>query len=344
MAQTDAVDPDDLDLLEREFRLGTVSRANFLTAGLMNRNWRVETTHGKVFALKLLRDVSSETARRSAAVQTALAAAGLPVCTPVTTRAGEPALEIGLRTYLVSPWVEGAHVEGTDLLLAEVADLGGLVGTIHEALNDPARVPLPPADARPIARVTEPEAAVEKAERLLARIAETSEPTAFDACAVHLLEERKLLLDKHRSGRPADGEVPGPYGWTHGDLQYRNLLRADGGITAVLDWDRVAVKPFAEEVARTAQVQFGGEHGRLDLDRVAAFVTGYRAIVPLSRDELADAVDRLWWKRMTDYWIAEFHYYRDDHGPDSLMLPSEQLLAWWTDHRDDVAQAFAAGA
>jgi homoserine kinase type II len=34
----------------------------------------------------------------------------------------------------------------------------------------------------------------------------------------------------------------------------------------------------------------------------------------------------------------------DDHGPDSLMAPSERLLAWWTDRRQDVEQAFAAGA
>ena len=65
---------------------------------------------------------------------------------------------------------------------------------------------------------------------------------------------------------------------------------------------------------------------------------------PLSRPDLADAVDRLWWKRMSDYWIFEFHYDRGDHGPDSLMAPSECLLAWWTDRREDVHQAFATGA
>jgi hypothetical protein len=80
------------------------------------------------------------------------------------------------------------------------------------------------------------------------------------------------------------------------------------------------------------------------LDRVAAFVTGYRSVRLLSEADLADAVDRLWWKRMPDYWIFELHYDRGDHGPDPLMVPSEELLAWWTDHRDQVQQAFAAGA
>src|SRR5262249_40685210 len=152
------------------------------------------------------------------------------------------------------------------------------------------------------------------------------------------------LIDKHRTGLPVEGEVAGPFGWTHGDLQYRNILRSGGTVSAVLDWDRIAVRPLGEEVARTAQVQFGGEHGSLDLDRVAAFVTGYRTVRPLSRSDLADAVERLWWKRMSDFWIFEFHYDRGDHGPDSLMAPSERLLAWWSDRREVVQEAFAAGS
>jgi hypothetical protein len=46
---------------------------------------------------------------------------------------------------------------------------------------------------------------------------------------------------------------------------------------------------------------------------------------------------------MSDYWIFEFHYDRADHGPDELLEPSERLLAWWSDHRRDVQEAFAVG-
>ena len=69
--------------------------------------------------------------------------------------------------------------------------------------------------------------------------------------------------------------MPGPFGWTHGDLQFRSILRDGGVVSAVLDWDRIAVRPLGEEVARTAQVQFGGELGYLDLERVAALTAGY---------------------------------------------------------------------
>jgi homoserine kinase type II len=238
----------------------------------------------------------------------------------------------------------GTSRRRTDLRLSEASDFGALVATVHQALNASSRVPLSPADVRPHAKVTSPEKAIQKADRLLSAVSAIAQRSAFNELARALLEERKLLIDMHRTDTPVHGETPGPFGWTHGDQQYRNILRSGGQVTAVLDWDRVAVRPFGEEVARTVQVQFGGEHGHLDLERVAAFVSGYRTVMPLSRADLADAVERLWWKRMSDFWIFEFHYDRDDHGPDSLMAPSEQLLVWWTDRRDDVQQAFASGA
>ncbi|WP_196455250.1 phosphotransferase [Planomonospora sp. ID82291] len=333
----------DLRRIGEEFGLGEVQDTAFLAEGLMNRNWRIATSTG-VYALKLLCDVPVEIVRRNAEVLNALASAGLPVRAPVNTRDGGTVLEIDSRNYLVSPWEQGAHVEGTDLPLTEVADLGALVATIHQVLGDQDRVPLPRAQTRPHVKVTSPGQAIDKADRLLGVIDAIAEPSEFDILARHLLEERKVLIDKHRACPPAEGQTPGPFGWTHGDLQYRNILRRDGKVTAVLDWDRIAVKPLGEEIARTAQVQFGGERGQFDLERVAAFVTGYRTVMPVSRADLVDAVDRLWWKRMSDYWILEFHYDRDDHGPDSLMEPSERLLTWWTDRRGEVEQAFAAGA
>lgn len=333
---------EDLPLIRRAFELGEVGDVAYLATGIMNRNWRLETTTG-THALKLLRDVPAPLARRNAAVLGGLATAGLPVCAPLRTGAGEALLSVGSRDYLVSPWAEGTHREGIELSLPEVQTFGAMVGEIHDALSAQDGVTLPAADLRPPAKVTGPEEAIAKADRLLRLVTNLKEPTEFDDVARMLLEQRKVLIDKHRSSAPAAGQARGPFGWVHGDLQYRNILWADGSVNAVLDWDRIAIKAVGEEVARTAQVHFGGEHGYLDLDRVAAFTSGYRSLRSLPQADLADAVERLWWKRMSDYWIFEFHYDRADHSPDALLEPSEQLLTWWTDHRRDVQEAFAAG-
>jgi Ser/Thr protein kinase RdoA (MazF antagonist) len=340
---TDRSIAEDLPTIVRTFGLGDVRDVVVLTTGIMNWNWRLETSAG-TYAVKLLCDVPADLACRNAAVLEGLAAAGLPVCAPQRTPDGKALLSIGPRDYLVSSWGEGVHHEGTKLSLATVESLGAVIAQIHDLLSAQAGVSLPHADVRPWSKVTAPEAAIAKADRLLRLITARPEPTAFDDVARELLAERKALIRRHASNAPMAGPAPGPFGWTHGDLQYRNILWADGAVTAVLDWDRIAVKPLGEEVARTAQVQFSGEHGHLDLDRVAAFVTGYRSLRPLSRADLADAVERLWWKRMSDYWIFEFHYDRADHGPDALLEPSERLLAWWTQHRHSVQEAFAVGA
>ncbi|MQS13364.1 phosphotransferase [Streptomyces kaniharaensis] len=201
---------------------------------------------------------------------------------------------------------------------------------------------LPQASEPSAAPVTTPGAAHAEADRFLALIAALESPTAFDAEAVQALGERKTLLDKYGSERPTTEVAADPVGWTHGDVQHRNVLWRDGKIAGVIDWDRIRVRPFGEEVARTATVQFGGEDGFLDLERTSAFVAGYRSVVPIPVPALADAVERLWWKRMSDYWQLVFHYDRDDHSCDHLFLPAERFLAWWTERREDVQEAFAA--
>ena len=116
------------------------------------------------------------------------------------------------------------------------------------------------------------------------------------------------------------------------------MIWAHGRVAAVLDWDRLAVRPYAEEVARTAQSQFGTS-GRFDLDRVNAFTTGYRRVIPLTDGDLSAALTRLWWRRMTDFWQLDFHYGRGNHDLDASFVEDERRLHWWTDHAADVRAA-----
>ncbi|MFD8786647.1 homoserine kinase [Kitasatospora sp. NPDC059599] len=333
---------EDLVVLGESFGLGEVQACRFLPNGLMNGNWRLETAEG-AFALKRIMDVPLPLARRNLAVLTELANAGVPVGRPRAAASGETVVEVEDRGYCLTPWMEGSHRPGTELTLDQVGDLGALLGQIHRSLNDGRTARLLPASPEQVsALVTAPAVAHAEADRFLALIVGLDGPTAFDTEVARALGERKMLLDKYSSERPVGEVAPGPVGWTHGDVQHRNVLWRDGKITGVIDWDRIRVRPFGEEVARTATVQFGGEDGFLDLERTAAFVAGYRSVVPIPVPALADAVERLWWKRMSDYWQLVFHYDRDDHSCDHLFLPAERFLAWWTERREDVQEAFAA--
>ncbi|MEV7777739.1 phosphotransferase [Kitasatospora sp. NPDC088351] len=333
---------EDLAVLGRAFGLGEVRECRFLSDGLMNGNWRLDTAEGS-FALKRIMDVPLSLARRNLAALAELADDGLPVGRARVSSAGDAVVDVAGRGYCLLPWMEGSHLPGTALSVGQAGDLGVLLGQVHRRLNGerPAGL-LPPGPEQVTVSVTTPAEAHQETDRFLALIAGLESRTAFDVEAASALAERKVLLETYGHEHPAGEVAIGPVGWTHGDVQHRNVLWQDGEIVGVIDWDRIRVRPFGEEVARTATVQFGGEDGFLDLELTSAFVAGYRSVVPLPVPALADAVDRLWWKRMSDYWQLVFHYDRDDHSFDHLFLPAERFLAWWTERREDVQEAFAA--
>lgn len=330
---------DDLAHLADAYSLGRIHQARYLAEGLMNRNWRIETDRG-VFALKQIVDVPVPKARRSLSVLDSLDARGLPVCPPRRSSSADVVVEVGGRHYCLLPWAAGTHRQGADLAPEEASTLGALLGRIHTSLASPkAGLPAPADVSR--AKVTAPEAAVAEADRFLEVIGRIEDPGAFDLAAASAVERRKVLIAEHAALRPASELPRGPVGWTHGDFQPLNVLWDGSAVSAVLDWDRLGVRPYAEEVVRTAQVSFGVDDGRLDLRLVAAFAAGYRSAVPVSDEDLADAIQRLWWKRMTDFWQLQWHYDKDDHGPDDLWVSGERLLGWWTGARGEVLDAFA---
>ncbi|MFF5484781.1 phosphotransferase [Streptomyces virginiae] len=327
----------DLPTLSRAFGLGEVRSRQFLAHGLMNRNWRLETTAG-TYAVKEITDVPLPKVRRNLAVLADLAREGIPVPAPLPSDEGDLVAEIDGRGYCVLPWMGGEHVQGTDLTLDQVRDLGALLARLHEGLRRHGPGPVP--KQVPATKVRGVDEADRAAAALLGRLPADS-VTDFDKGAIEALHQRRGLLARYADVRP-EGETPaGPYGWTHGDFQYRNLLCQGGQVVAVLDWDRLGVRPYGEEVARTAQVQFG-VGGVFDLDRIAAFCAGYRSVIDLSEGDLADAVKRLWWKRLTDFWQLEFYLDRQDPAFGEMFLTDEALLNWWTDRADEVQAAYAA--
>lgn len=327
-----------LEAVAETYGLGRVYGHRFLSDGLMNRNWRVETETG-VFAVKEITDVPLEKVRRNLAVLPGLQEDGVPVPVPLAGPGGSAVAEVAGHDFCVMPWVEGAHVQGVDLTEGEVRTLGTLLGRVHGALRHHTPAPVP--DQPPRTSVTDPLAAREAADKLRALLPSPA-TNSLEASSAEALAHRRQMLHRYADLRPTTDRPTGPYGWTHGDFQYRNLLRRGGEVVAVLDWDRLGIRPYAEEVVRTAQVQFG-VGGRFDLERVAAFVNGYRSVIPLSAAALADGLDRLWWKRMTDFWQLEFYLDRHDSTFGDMFLADEALLVWWTEHLSETREAFTAG-
>jgi homoserine kinase type II len=57
-------------------------------------------------------------------------------------------------------------------------------------------------------------------------------------------------------------------------------------------------------------------------------------------DELPAAVHRLWWERLTDFWMLSWRYERQDPRPDEQFPAASALVVWWTHHYEKVLDAF----
>ncbi|WP_371484514.1 phosphotransferase enzyme family protein [Kitasatospora sp. NBC_00315] len=322
----------------RGHRVGRLLTAVPVTEGLLNRGYRVTTEAGPYF-LKCYVDAATASRPTITAQHRATAglrARGLPVPPPLAAADGRTVTALGGRLFALFPWTEGGHRHGTELDLSQCDALGALLGRLHGALDEVcAPVPQPAGY-----RSADPRDSTLLAARLRRRAREHQPYGSFDALAEQRLGERLELLTALAHRRPAPDAAP-PTGWTHGDFHGLNLLYGGGEIRAVLDWDKLGPQPRAEEAVRGATLLFNDRlTGVLDLVRVRHYSQAYRAVGAAGSDELAAAVHRVWWERLNDFWILQWHYQRGDHRADPLFAATAGQLAWWCQEYEQILDAF----
>lgn len=325
-----------LAALLRRYGIAEVLGFRPLDEGLLNRSFAVRTGSGRLF-LKHYLDQEPHTIRAQHAATTALAARGLPVVAPLADLSGRTLNRAGSRLFALYPWVDGEHRPGLVLELEQCRALGALLGRLHDALDDilgPVAQPL----TQPTTQVDEARA---KALRLLDLLRNRPVREGIDDLAEFRLVERLGLLGKLAHRRPTDRALL-TVGHVHGDFHGLNVFhRADGEICSVVDWDRLSVQPYGEELVRSALILFVDPHdGQLDLARVREYVRGYVDVRPWMADELAAAVHRLWWERLTDFWMLSWRYERQDARTDEQFPAASALVVWWTHHYEKVLDAF----
>lgn len=326
------------DVLGR-FGLGAVLAAREVAEGLMNRNWSVQVGSGQQVFVKQVLDVDQAQAVRQHEATRALAARGLPVAAPLAMPGGGTLLELDGGLYAVYPWINGGHVPGTAMTGAQAAELGAALAGIHQglaAVMDPAEK----AMRMPVADPARARAAIDQYAAIIAGKAGRDD---FDDYAAGQLAERRALLESAWRERPGADAWWEPAGWAHGDFHDLNVLWHDGSIAAVVDFDRLAPRPYAFELVRSATLTFcyGDERG-LAGGLVAAFTAGYRAVLPLADEQVELAAGRLWWERVCDFWQLKRHYLAGDGSCDHLFRSASALLWWWTGHREQVTRSLTS--
>jgi Ser/Thr protein kinase RdoA (MazF antagonist) len=306
----------------------------------MNRNYRIVTTAGDWF-LKHYLDAGPRQIAFQHQVTTALAEAGLPVPTPLRARSGGTFVTAKGRNFALYPWVAGRHRRGLELPLEGCAALGRLLGRLHAELG---RI-LPPIQQTLLVPTASVARTFARIDELLGLVRKQTARDGFDELADRRLLQRRALLVELAGLRPPEAEAL-LVGYIHGDFHALNLLYQDGGgePVAILDWDRLGVRPYTTELVRAAILLFGYDDERgLDLERVRVFVDTYRqAFTWLTASEIRSAVHRLWWERLCDFWMLGWRYQRGDRSCDHLFPGAAALVEWWTGRRERVLDAFAA--
>jgi homoserine kinase type II len=321
------------------FGLGTIAEAREVAEGLMNRNWAVKTSTGHQVFVKQVLDTDRAQAARQHAATRALAARGLPVAAPLVMPGGETLLDLDGDVFAAYPWIRGAHVPGTAMTGAQAAGLGEVLARVHQGL---AAV-MDPAEKAMRMPVTSLDKARDAISRYTGIIDAKAVRDDFDEYAASQLAERRTLLEKAAHDVPGADTWWEPAGWAHGDFHDLNVLWHDGTIAAVVDFDRLAPRPYAFELVRSATLTFcyGDERG-LAAGLVSAFAAGYRAVMPLADEQVEFAADYLWWERVCDFWQLKRHYIAADTSCDHLFRSATALLRWWSAHRDHVTRALTS--
>lgn len=361
-----------LRALADRYDAGAARSCTPVAQGLLNRSYQLDTTRGRFFLKHHLDGDPAAVARQHRATSR-LGAAGLPVAPPVPDAGGHTAVLLGEDCFALHPWVEGRHRHGCELTPEQARRLGALLGQVHTRLAQV--LPAPTEAARhPSA---DPEDSFAAIGELLVRLRKRAHRDGFDRIAEQRLLERRTLLHRCAGQRPAAGGEP-PAGWVHGDFHPLNVLYphpgsvrptpADGpahGPTphaggpvdgqptptyapgmdphdpvAIVDWDRLAVLPRAEEAVRAALIFFLRSDGVLDLCRVRTYAAAYRRAAAVCTEEMRAAVHRLWWERLNDFWMLRWRYQLHDCRADPQFPAAAALVSWWTCQYPAVRSAF----
>lgn len=327
-------------LLRRYTDAGEPLSCEPVAQGLLNRGYRLATTRGRYFLKQHLdaRTADRDTIVRQHRATQRLHALGLPVAPPLPDATGRTVAVIGGHCYALHPWIDGRHRDGAQLSTAGSRRLGTLLGHVHTSLDrimePPARSPTPDGGHES----ARPEDTFRLIEELLRLVRARRHRDGFDELAEHRLRERRVLLAAHAHRRPPPAAATG---WVHGDFHPFNLLYRGAEPAAIVDWDRLGVRPRAEEAVRAAAIFFVRPTGELALDKVRAYAGAYRRAAGADRAELAAAVDRVWWERLNDFWTLRWRYQLNDHRADPLFPAVSALVVWWTREYEAVRDAFA---
>ena len=253
--------------------------------GHMNLKWNIETDIGNLFVKQFNKtrypDQMIHELETSLNHQFNLYNEGIP-CPELYLHKGKYVIKSpnGERFVLMG-LCEGSNIKPGTANEEQMYSLGRVIGKMHNILNSNNSVQLPLHwDIRSKKGMIE-----NWQERW-------SEAISFDCInTLSNLETQRKIFEK------SDIEIFSQCekGWTHWDLFADNILFKTKRVSAILDFDRMHYVYPEFDISRPI-LSCCLENGKMHIDRVSAFVKGYREYQKLSNQKLVRSIKLTWWK------------------------------------------------
>ncbi|OMF23971.1 phosphotransferase [Paenibacillus sp. FSL H8-0259] len=267
-----------------------VTKATQIDQGFLNLKWKLESDHGRLFVKQYSKIRYPEHLTHGLEIslthQDQLHLQGIPV-PKLFSHQGKYVLRTpSQERYVLMNLCDGSSVEPGSASEPQMYALGSVVGRMHKLLN---------TDLTPLPlhwNIRTQEAMVKHWDKRYLQAT-----TLHNGETVAALEIQRRIIDGMDTGIFADCER----GWGHWDLFVDNILFSADEVAAILDFDRLHfVYPEFDISRPILSCTLSGS--QLRLDRVHAFVTGYREHIPLSVDKLIRSIKLTWWREAE--WIA----------------------------------------
>ena len=291
--------------------------------GYMNLKWHVKTSIGDLFVKQYNKvrypDHMIKGVEESLNHQMYLNGKGIP-CPQLLSHKGRYVLKTtnGER-FVVMRLCGGEVIEPGTATENQMSSLGQVIGRMHKLLNDYQQTSIPLHWD-----ILSKESMRENWQRRW----KEANSVACDKTISALVRQQKIIKDIDLS-LFTECET----GWAHWDLFVDNILFKKDSVAAILDFDRMNYVYQEFDISRPILSSCLYE-GKIDLEKVSAFVEGYRETYGLSVDKIIRSIKLTWWKEATMVTVEK--------NNDSMPLRRFQVEnSWVADHWHQLKDIFA---
>jgi homoserine kinase type II len=335
--------PSRSEIAELDAMLGRYGRrregeASLISAGTLNRNFRVATDRGPVFARRHRDGVDLDGVRREHEVIRWASERGVPAVGPLAASDGATVVEVEGALWALFPWVEGRVLGRGEATPREVEALGEMHGRVQRALVD-----------HPESTGADPRAALQETLRWdtaesvasLARIEPLVRAAPEWSHLAEGLSVQRALLEDGAARSALDFEWL-PCQLLHGDFhEHQVLVDSEGSVVAVVDWEMTRVAPRVWELIRSLSYSLV-----LETELVDDYLRGFRRHMTLTAAECRAGVELWWQTRLHSTWVWEAYFLEGNERVGELLADTEAHLRRLADEgwRAAIAGRLVAGS